>query len=124
MTALLKVDASTGLRRSPVRHPDGSPPPSDGCRWCGTGFWHHRMPLYAGSVGLHEWARPTQAQVAARGKARKAARVPFRVRLRASCDAMNHDSVGNERFCEIEDPDHDEDHDAGDGLTWPREDRP
>jgi hypothetical protein len=37
------------------------------------------------------------------------------------CDAMNHNSIGSERFCEIEDPDHDGDHDAGD-LTWPRED--
>ncbi|MEV0016619.1 hypothetical protein [Streptomyces tendae] len=42
--------------------------------------------------------------------------------LRIVCDAMNHDSVGNERFCEIEDPDHEGDHDAGDGFTWERED--
>jgi hypothetical protein len=38
------------------------------------------------------------------------------------CREMNHDSIGREVFCEIEDPDHDEDHDAGDGVTWPRED--
>ncbi|WP_411092243.1 hypothetical protein [Streptomyces sp. 049-1] len=41
---------------------------------------------------------------------------------RAVCGEMNHNSVGTEVFCEIEDPDHDEDHDAGDGITWPRED--
>jgi len=38
------------------------------------------------------------------------------------CDQMNHNSVGTEVFCEIEDPDHTEDHDAGDGITWARED--
>jgi hypothetical protein len=42
--------------------------------------------------------------------------------VRTVCGEMNHNSVGTEVFCEIEDPDHDEDHDAGDGVTWPRED--
>lgn len=41
---------------------------------------------------------------------------------RTVCDAMNHNSVGGEVFCEIEDPDHEGDHDAGDGITWERED--
>ncbi|WP_405759516.1 hypothetical protein OG234_13520 [Streptomyces sp. NBC_01420] len=40
----------------------------------------------------------------------------------ARCDDMTHDCVGAEVFCQIEDPDHEGDHDAGDGLTWPRED--
>ncbi|MFJ4627108.1 hypothetical protein [Streptomyces sp. NPDC088847] len=38
------------------------------------------------------------------------------------CEAMTHNAVGSERYCEIEDPDHREDHDAGDGTTWPVED--
>ncbi|WP_327594633.1 hypothetical protein [Streptomyces chartreusis] len=65
-------------------------------------------------VGCTRWeaARPAAEQQPA------AAPRPVRV----VCDEMNHDSVGREVFCQIEDPDHDEDHDAGDGITWPRED--
>ncbi|MGW1801685.1 hypothetical protein ACWCQN_38655 [Streptomyces sp. NPDC001984] len=37
------------------------------------------------------------------------------------CDEMNHNSVGSEVFCIIQDPDHDGDHDCGE-FTWPRED--
>ncbi|GLX54467.1 hypothetical protein Shyhy01_74160 [Streptomyces hygroscopicus subsp. hygroscopicus] len=43
------------------------------------------------------------------------------VRTGPVCDEMNHNSVGREVFCELE-PDHEEDHDDGDGTTWPRED--
>lgn len=43
------------------------------------------------------------------------------VRTGLACGEMNHNSVGSEVFCEL-DQDHDEDHDAGDGVTWERED--
>ncbi|MEV6738626.1 hypothetical protein AB0N14_17525 [Streptomyces sp. NPDC051104] len=43
------------------------------------------------------------------------------VRTGPVCGEMNHNSVGSEVFCEL-DPDHEEDHDDGDGTTWPRED--
>ncbi|MFB6961866.1 hypothetical protein ACFCYB_34010 [Streptomyces sp. NPDC056309] len=119
MSHLLTVDPGTGLRRSAIRFPDGEPPLPDGCRWCGATFLGHGSKRWAASQGWHRWAEPTEAQTAARQAARKAAPpVPARTR----CDAMNHNSIGSEVFCEIEDPDHEEDHDAGDGITWPRED--
>lgn len=205
-----------GLRHGQVRHPDGTPPPPYGCRWCGIDRAEHRARRTA-AAGLHVWERPTRAQILARMRARRAARAearrlaaietvfsraaglvgpaerrrkrvaarrscltcehflpaappeepcnpegcgctgypaaceiyaaPAGVALplvgcprweadhqaaeqppaepgqaRTVCDAMNHNSVGDERFCEIEDPDHDGDHDAGDGFTWPPED--
>ncbi|MFD3844776.1 hypothetical protein ACFWVB_02650 [Streptomyces microflavus] len=136
MTALVTRDPRTGLRRGPIRWPDGTPPPPYGCRRCGND------PDIHGAAG-HRWQQPTSAQFTARMKARRKARDAARAqaaeetaRQRAAfqsiaaaarstaetCDAMNHDSVGNERFCQL-DVGHppDEDHDAGEGTTWPVE---
>ncbi|MDI9836225.1 hypothetical protein [Streptomyces sp. KAU_LT] len=151
-----------GLQHGNVRHPDGTPPPPFGCRWCGIHPAEHRARRTA-AAGLHTWERPTDAQILARMRARRVARVEARHvaaalveferaaglvgpaerrrRERAEhrrliegpvaawwppaptrCDAMNHNSRGDERFCEIEDPHHEGDHDAGDGFTWERED--
>ncbi|MFF4900523.1 hypothetical protein [Streptomyces sp. NPDC001068] len=204
-----------GLDHGPVRHPDGTPPHPYGCRWCGIEPAEHRQRRTA-AAGLHAWARPTNVQILARMRARRAAHtearrlaallVAFeraaglvgpaerRRRARAAarrtcttcehflpatppeepcnpdgcgctgypdacdvlavpagtalpvigcprwqpaeepatgpaprqapavCDEMNHNSIGREVFCQIEDPDHKEDHEAGDGTTWPRED--
>lgn len=135
MTTLVTRDAATGLRRGPVRWPDGTPPPPFGCRRCG-----HDPATHGDHT--HPWERPTNAQVLARMKARRRARAEER-RLahvyvafcRAAgifsgltseepvvCGQMNHDSAGNERLCDLDD-DHHEDHDAGDGITWPQEGR-
>ncbi|MFJ3249155.1 hypothetical protein [Streptomyces sp. NPDC086782] len=123
MSALLTVDPATGLRRSAIRFPDGEPPLLDGCRWCGAPYWGHISERWAASRGRHKWEAPTEAQVAARRAARAALPVvPEETPTSTRCEAMNHNSVGTEVWCEIEDPDHDEDHDAGDGITWPRED--
>ncbi|MFJ4469513.1 hypothetical protein ACIP2X_18745 [Streptomyces sp. NPDC089424] len=207
-----------GLHHGHVRHPDGTPPPPNGCRWCGIDRAEHRNRRTA-AAGLHTWQAPTPAQVLARMHARRAARAESRrlaavdtafsraaglvgpaerrrreraarsgcltcehflpatapeepcnpdgcgctgypaacdVRavpagtvlpvvgctrweaaspavdqrpaepapghFRRACGEMNHNPVGTEVFCEIEDPDHDGDHDAGDGTTWERED--
>ncbi|WP_086780217.1 hypothetical protein [Streptomyces griseus] len=133
ITTLVTRDRTTGLRRGPIRWPDGTPPPPFGCRRCG-----HDQQVHGGAG--HRWERPTGAQIFARMTARRRTRVQAAAEgLRldpgyqwiahtatstppARCDAMNHDSVGNERFCQL-DEGHgpDEDHDAGD-MTWPCED--
>ncbi|MFJ8677359.1 hypothetical protein [Streptomyces sp. NPDC093589] len=64
-------DPVTSLRRSPIRYPDGAPPPPYGCRWCGRERSHHGMSCLRGLSG---WTRPTDAQILARMKARRAAR--------------------------------------------------
>lgn len=57
-----------------------------------------------------------------RRRKRGAAQAPaLAVHVPATCGAMTHTSVGSERFCEIEDPLHLDDHDDGDGYTWPVE---
>ncbi|MEW2568402.1 hypothetical protein [Streptomyces sp. NPDC047070] len=115
------VDPVTGLRRSGIRHPDGQWRALDGCRWCGDPWFGHGMGRMVASRGQHYWQAPTAAQREAR-KATYPPVPPAVAPARATCDAMDHDSTGREVFCEIEDPDHTEDHDAGDGITWPRED--
>ncbi|MFK0063416.1 hypothetical protein ACIQTN_29825 [Streptomyces werraensis] len=144
-----------GLHHGPVRHPDGTPPPPFGCRWCGIHPAEHRARRTA-AAGLHTWERPTDAQILARMRARRVARVEARhlaaalvafergaglvgpaerrrrrrgtpkapalaAHIRPTCGAMTHNSVGSERFCEIKDPLHLDDHDDGDGYTWPVE---
>ncbi|MEH0402922.1 hypothetical protein ACFY7V_03785 [[Kitasatospora] papulosa] len=140
--AFVSADPVTGLRRGPIRWPDGTPPPPFGCRWCGHDPAMHGM-------GAHSWERPTDAQMIARMKARQAARQQARSPLAEiavqgeaaarqlaqalgldvssdqtpkpeRCEAMNHNSVGGEVFCEL-DFGHDEDHDC-DGFTWSGED--
>lgn len=136
MSTLVTRDQATGLRRGPIRWPDGTPPPPYGCRRCGN------HPDTHGSTG-HRWEQPTSAQFTARMRARRKARDAARAQAAEdaqrqrmtlarviagvgkpveACGAMNHNSVGSERFCEL-DAGHgpDEDHDAGD-ITWPVED--
>lgn len=120
-TRLPIKDPATGLHRSNIRYPDGRPPIVDGCRWCGGAWFGHGQGPWMGSHGFHQWEAPTEAQRAARRTACLPV-LPVEAPARARCDAMNHNSVGGEVFCEIEDPDHEEDHDAGDGVTWERED--
>lgn len=71
ITTLVTRDADTGLRRGPVRWPDGNPPPPFGCRRCG-----HDQPRHG--AGVHRWERPTNAQVLARMHARRRARAEER----------------------------------------------
>lgn len=71
---LVTRDPATGLRRNPIRHPDGQPPDPFGCRWCGTPQYHHGRSYNAGA-GMHGWERPTNAQILARMRARRAARI-------------------------------------------------
>lgn len=70
--SLVTRDPATGLRRGPVRFPDGSPPTPDGCRWCGLPYPHSRSGI--SSVGMHLWQEPTREQRLARMKARRKAR--------------------------------------------------
>lgn len=120
--SLRQVDPATGLRHGVIRHPHGSVPNLDGCRWCGVPYFGHNGTRWAASHGMHEWEPPTEAQTIARQTARGRLAIEAAARRPACCKAMNHNSVGGEVFCEIEDPDHTEDHDAGDGITWARED--
>lgn len=54
-----------------IRH--RTPPDPYGCRWCGEGQGHHGR-SYVISRGMHSWERPTNAQIKARMRARRAAR--------------------------------------------------
>lgn len=75
MTATLVTrDPATGLRRNPIRHPDGQPPTPFGCRRCGNPQGSHGRSYIAGA-GIHTWERPTNAQILARMRARRAHRL-------------------------------------------------
>ena len=114
------TDPATGMRRGAIRHPNGQPPAVLGCRWCGE--FHVGATGWALSVDWHQWTAPTEAQVEARRAALGIAEEPVPAETeRTVCDAMTHNSVGSERFCAIEDRLHTEDHDDGDGYTWPVE---
>ncbi|MFJ5815038.1 hypothetical protein ACIQGT_14220 [Streptomyces sp. NPDC093108] len=68
---LLIFDESAGRRRSPIRHPDGSPPPPSGCRWCGMSVTVHGV-RWSAAATSHRWTAPTPAQVLARVRAHTA----------------------------------------------------
>jgi hypothetical protein len=71
MSDLVTRDPATGLRRNPIRHPDGQPPTPFGCRWCGTEQGGHGS-RWVASRGMHRWERPTSVQMLARMKTRRA----------------------------------------------------
>jgi hypothetical protein len=73
MTTLPIADPATGLRRGPIRHPDGRPPLPSGCRWCGVEPGKHYGGAWVPRKGWHQWVRPTSAQILARMRARRAA---------------------------------------------------
>lgn len=75
--SLVTRDPATGLRRGPVRFPDGHPPLPNGCRWCGCPSWAHGRSFIA-SAGMHSWTAPTHAQRLARMRARRAAKAAAR----------------------------------------------
>lgn len=75
--SLVTRDRATGLRRGPIRFPNGRPPVPSGCRWCGIERRRHAG-RWSGAVGWHGWAPPTAAQTLARMKARRAARLKAR----------------------------------------------
>ncbi|MFJ4703174.1 hypothetical protein ACIP5N_33995 [Streptomyces sp. NPDC088768] len=66
-------DLLTGMAHSHIRWTTAEPPTPYGCRWCGTERAHHGMQYLRGR-GVHGWEQPTQAQILARMKARRAAR--------------------------------------------------
>lgn len=84
--ALPFVAQATDLHHGPIRHPDGTPPPPYGCRWCGYDRAEHRRRRTA-AAGLHTWERPTRAQTLARMQARRSARAEAR-RLAAVATAF------------------------------------
>ncbi|UDM00030.1 hypothetical protein [Streptomyces longhuiensis] len=66
-------DVITGVLHGHIRWPNGRPPTPSGCRWCGTEQSGHGRRWTPGH-GIHAWMQPTQAQILARMKARRAAR--------------------------------------------------
>ncbi|MFD3520427.1 hypothetical protein [Streptomyces sp. NPDC058653] len=48
--------------------------PPHGCRWCGDEQGHHGS-QWAPIIGLHQWIEPTQRQILARMRDRRAARL-------------------------------------------------
>lgn len=68
---LVTSDPATGLRRGPIRWPDGKPPTPFGCRRCGHPENRH-------GLGWHRWERPTKAQMLARMRARRERRLAIR----------------------------------------------
>lgn len=69
---LVTTDPKTGLRRGPIRYPDGQPPVPSGCRWCGIEERHHAQ-RWSDAAEWHTWAAPTDAQILARMLARRRA---------------------------------------------------
>ncbi|MFC8332795.1 hypothetical protein [Streptomyces olivaceus] len=74
---LTSTALAVAVARSRVRHPDGTPPPPYGCRWCGIHPADHRARRTTGA-GLHTWEQPTPAQLLARMRARRTARAEAR----------------------------------------------
>jgi len=72
--SLVTRDPATGLRRGPIIYPDGRPPVPSGCRWCGAGQYGHAR-RHAPGHGWHTWEQPTDAQILARMRARRNARL-------------------------------------------------
>ncbi|WP_327385044.1 hypothetical protein [Streptomyces sp. NBC_01207] len=68
---LVTRDLATGLRRGPIRFPDGRPPTPYGCRWCGSPQGHHGAGY---CLTGRTWTPPTRAQILARMRARRAHR--------------------------------------------------
>lgn len=64
------VDRTTGLKRTAVRFPDGSPPDPDGCRWCGISPRRHDLE-WSRAAQWHRWTHPTAVQIYARMTARR-----------------------------------------------------
>lgn len=67
-------DPATGMRHGGVRWPHGTVPTPFGCRWCGGEQRHHGRRWSLRFEQGHFWVRPTNAQIIARMKARRAAR--------------------------------------------------
>ena len=65
-------DAGTGMLHGHVRWPNGTAPTPSGCRWCGVERRHHGS-RYLPGRGYHAWDQPTERQILARMKARRAA---------------------------------------------------
>ncbi len=57
--------------RTVIRH--RVPPNPDGCRWCGISQRAHAR-QWTAEAGWHQWTQPTQDQIKARMRARRAAR--------------------------------------------------
>ncbi|MFF6844707.1 hypothetical protein ACFY8X_38955 [Streptomyces tanashiensis] len=97
--SLVTRDPVTGLRRNPIRFPDGNPPTPYGCRWCGTGQSGHGQ-RWKASVGIHRWELPTRAQVLARMRARRRARLAGPEPLHATTGwAPDHTGESADPYC-------------------------
>ncbi|MEU6979652.1 hypothetical protein [Streptomyces sp. NPDC046371] len=72
--SLVTRDPATGLRRNPIVYPDGQPSTPYGCRWCGISERAH-FQRWKASARWHTWAAPTDTQILARMRARRAARL-------------------------------------------------
>lgn len=68
-------DPATGLRHGGIRWPHGTVPTPFGCRWCGAERGSHGWMWIPRFPQLHRWERPTNAQILARMKARRANRI-------------------------------------------------
>ena len=67
-------DPATGMLHGPIHYPDGRPPVPSGCRWCGQAENAH-APFWRPGKGFHRYEQPTTAQILARMRARRAARL-------------------------------------------------
>ena len=70
-STLVTSDLATGLRRGPIRWPDGTVPTPFGCRRCGHPESHHGR-------GAHQWERPTKVQILTRMRVRRERRLAAR----------------------------------------------
>ncbi|MFF8840535.1 hypothetical protein [Streptomyces sp. NPDC015130] len=96
---LVTRDPATGLSRNPIRYPDGQPPTPYGCRWCGTEQGGHGRRWKPGA-GLHVWEQPTDAQILARMRARRTARLAGPAPLHATTAwAPDPDGESADSYC-------------------------
>jgi len=97
--SLVTRDPATGLRRNPIRYRDGHPPIPSGCRWCGAGQSGHAQ-QWKPTHGWHTWEQPTQAQILARMRARRRARLAGPAPLHATTAwAPDHTGESADPYC-------------------------
>lgn len=105
-----------------IRYPADRPPPPFGCRWCGTEHGGHGRRWIPGK-GIHRWEQPTNAQILARMRARRAARLnaqpaQFHVATAQIADANTCPEPETTAPCRCYEPDADPYECEAENCTW------
>ncbi|MFJ7990274.1 hypothetical protein [Streptomyces sp. NPDC096351] len=88
----------TGMLHGHIYYPDGHPPVPSGCRWCGLSGTHWQF--WRPGKGYHQYEPPTQAQILARMRARRKARLAGPALLHATTAwAPDPDGESADSYC-------------------------